>query len=402
MPSTQQPQSSLELALRELTVSSPISPRSTCALVAAAARSALLADDVRALALAAAFLAAAAAAANDGNRRRRPASADDAGELLLRCDVAGLLADALAASGTASDGVGGARRRVLAHAAAAAADLASGRLAAEAKLRLANAGAVEALLAALSGAGASAGGGPVALQACRALGNLCFGLDDAGGSECKRRVALAGGATLFVAALRRALVRGTAVGAAAAEARWALHALSNFVYGRAPNEQQALAASAGAIDAALEALAASASAPAAGSGDARLAAGALTALANLAFRHERNAARASLAGAAGAARAALAAALAAADGDAAAASTAADEEAGARRGRGGGLGGARHVRTAEAALFLLAALAAAAERKEAGDGEAERTRELADAALRRFGGSERGIARWAGALLATS
>jgi hypothetical protein len=178
--------------------------------------------------------------------------------------------------------------------------------------------------------------------------------------------------------------------------------MSSFVYGRAPNEQQALAASAGAIDAALEALAASASTQAAGSGDARLTAGALTALANLAFRHERNSAHVSLAGAASAARAALAAALAAADGDVAAASTADDEEAGARRGRGSGLGGARHVRTAEAALFLLAALAAAAERGEAGDGEAERTRELADAALRRFGGSERGIARWAGALLATS
>ena len=203
-----------------------------------------------------------------------------------RCLLSLGAADVLVASLALEGGSG----RLHADAASAIADLAASRLGAVAKGALAEAGAVDALLHTLrfaSAEGSSAAA--VGLQCCRALGNLCFGLDDSGGSQCKQRVAAfhCGGSRCAssceggcgVAALVVAVRRGLACAgpSSAHQLRWALHAMSNAAFGRAPNAMQDALAAAGALEEVARAAAAT--------DDARCATAALTAIANLAFRH---------------------------------------------------------------------------------------------------------------------
>eukprot|EP00793_Prasinoderma_coloniale_P001406 PRCOL_00005181-RA len=134
----------------------------------------------------------------------------------------GAAADAVAA---AAAGTGGGRRAA-ADAAAALADMVAASGANKERL-MTRPGAVEALVLAIrgdAGAGDGAGGegaGELALQAFRALGNLCYGWDV---DAAKEAVDRAGGVTAAVSAAATAAARPSGAGAF----RWAAHALRNL------------------------------------------------------------------------------------------------------------------------------------------------------------------------------
>ena len=324
---------------------------STLAILLAASRGAGR-DCPRAQAIIARRLALAARAAeHDAGEARSLLSAGVGNQLAL------LLRDF--AQDLASDDSPRARagRRVCAHAASALADLASSRLGAAAKAALAAEGAIEALLDTISlGAGRISDPTCVSFtQACRAIGNLTFGLDDSGATACKSRVLLfacrsrrlaaldrdrsldrrsasedshpvecvcaetiaparssgACGANILAAAVCRT-VPGRGRGRSSAACRWALHSIASVAYGRAPNRAQTLLAGAGALGSVIGVIAAAAArGPSAATDgasmgcvvaecdndrcpellddlDDRVVAAALTALANLVFRHDEN------------------------------------------------------------------------------------------------------------------
>lgn len=109
------------------------------------------------------------------------------------------------------------------------------------------------------------------VQGFRAIGNMCFGMDDGGGKDCKQRVSDAGGIKLIVDLMEHHKH-------SAAVMRWGCHAIGNLVYGRAPNPAQSLALHSGACQILMLALKAH-------SADSKVLASACEAIGNMAFRN---------------------------------------------------------------------------------------------------------------------
>jgi hypothetical protein len=286
----------------ELLCAQPLISKPNLAMILAASRGAGRECPRAQAAIARRLALAARAAERDAGEARSLLSAG-AGKVLVK-----LLND-FAPDLESTDDSLRAGRRVCAHAASALADLASSRLGAAAKAAIAAEGAIEALLDTLAYSDrpfvdreAESTLDPTDVsctQACRAIGNLSFGLDDSGASACKSRFLLyacrscrlsaesggsgedagpaecacvaslaparhsgACGADILAAALRRTVpVRGR--GRSAAACRWALHSIASVTYGRAPNRAQTLIAGAGALGDVMCVIAAAAAAGAA-------------------------------------------------------------------------------------------------------------------------------------------